>query len=144
MARDHLALVRDRLLAAHCHAFLRDGELMVEQVFGEPVPEELVAAVREVKAELTEWLTWEKDADVLWRAVLRRHAHRVDLVEDEVFQAHVRRAEKAHARHDRERLVRWLLAMERHANQTADRGEAGSRSFAGLDEFMREPARRTL
>ncbi len=144
MARDHLALVREQLLAHHCHAHLVEGELVVEQVFGEPVPGELAALVRSVKPELTEWLTWENDADVLWRAVLRRHAHRVDLAEDDAFQAFVRRAERAHARHDRAELVRWLLAMERHANQTADRGEAGSRSFAGLDRFMREPSGRML
>jgi hypothetical protein len=134
----------DRLIQHRVDAHLEGGDLVVRQVEGTPIPDPLRREIRQRRDELVQWLQWEAEADALWRALFRRHAHRVDLAQDERFQELIRRAEKAHARHNQERLVRWLLAMERHANQTADQGEAGSRSFQGLDQIMREPARRTL
>jgi hypothetical protein len=144
MAHAPLRLLLDRLLEERVLAKLEGGELVVRQVDDRPIPEPVRREIRRRRNELLEWLTWEGSADALWRALFRRHAQRADLASDERFQELLREADEAHTAHDRERLVRWLLAMEEHANQTDGLSPEGSPGFEELDRLMREPSERTL
>ena len=85
----------------------------------DPPPEELLHAIlHERKAEVLEWLDWDRRAGVLWRAVFYRLRGRVDLPSDPKYKELEGAAEAAHRRHDRPALLDALLDLESYANRT--------------------------
>ena len=103
-----------------------DGRAAVRECSDTPVPPDLLEECREHKAALQEWLTWERDAVVLWRAVHRRIAatgKRADLATDPRYRELEAAADAAHLRHDRSALADALLDLEAHARRTAPGAE---------------------
>jgi hypothetical protein len=115
VARDLVARAADWLLLIRLDG---DGErLDVRQVLPcEPPPAELLAELREHKAELVECLRFEERADALWRAVFWRLRGRTDLPADPMYRTRVQAAEDAHRRHDFAALVAALAALEAYAD----------------------------
>jgi len=102
------------------------GRLAVHECSDHHVPPDLLEECREHKQELAEWLTWERDATVLWRAVHARIAgtgERADLATDPRYRELEAAADEAHLRHDRSALVDALLDLEAHARRTAPGAE---------------------
>ncbi len=96
-----------------------DGRVVVCECTDPHVPPELLEACREHKQELAAWLTWERDAAALWRALFDRLSDRADLAGDPDFQALVAVADAAHLRHDRAMLADALLDLEALARDCA-------------------------
>ena len=100
------------------------GEVVVREYSEHRVPPELLATCREHKAELAAWLTWERDAAALWRAVFDRIAatgDHADLATDSKYLRLEAIADAAHARHDRAGLVDALLRLETYGTTTQTR-----------------------
>ena len=96
------------------------GRVVLFEYGTAPLPSELVDLCRVHKRELTAWLTWERDAGVLWRAVQGRTpptGARADLAADPQYRRLEAVAEAAHRAHDRAALVRALEVLEAYATK---------------------------